>query len=80
MHHEKRVGFWSNVIVAVTVILFGVSIFTHGLTHELLLEVGVFLVSVKLVLGGKKNELGTERLERRLEAIQEQLEMRGEPR
>jgi hypothetical protein len=42
-------------------------------THELLLEAGVFLVSVKLILMAKKNTETQDRLEQRLANIQEML-------
>lgn len=58
---------WSAVVIALTLILFLASIFVNGFTHELLLEAGVFLVSVKLILMAHKNsqaaKLTTERLE-----------------
>jgi len=46
---------WSAVVIALTVVLFFVSIVVKGFTHELLLETGVFLVSVKLILMAQKN-------------------------
>ena len=38
------------VVVVVTFVLFVVSIFVKGFTHELLLEAAVLLVSVKLIM------------------------------
>jgi hypothetical protein len=49
------------------------AVFVKGLTHELLLEAGVFPVSVKLILMAKKNTETEERLEQRLANIQEML-------
>jgi hypothetical protein len=40
----------TQLTLAITVVLFVVALFDKGLTHALLLEAGVFLVSVKLVL------------------------------
>ena len=45
----------SLVVIAITLILFAVALFTKGFTHELLLEVAVFLVSVKLIIMGYKH-------------------------
>src|SRR5438045_2524576 len=45
------------VVIALTLILFIVALFIQGLTHELLLEAGVFLVSVKLILMSYKNSV-----------------------
>ncbi len=77
MEREKRLDFWSSVTLAVTLVLFVVSMFVHGFGHELLLEAGVFLVSMKLVIGGRKVELSTERLEQRLERIERALDTRA---
>ena len=38
------------VVVALTFVLFAVAIVVKGIGHDLLLEAGVFLVSVKLIL------------------------------
>jgi hypothetical protein len=70
---------WSAVVIVLTLVLFLVSIFVKGFTHELLLEAGVFLVSVKLILMAQKNSLSAkmtaqqlDRLSRALEGIQAQ--------
>jgi hypothetical protein len=70
---------WSAVVIVLTLVLFLVSIFVKGFTHELLLEAGVFLVSVKLILMAQKNSLSAkmtaqqlDRLSRVLEGIQAQ--------
>ena len=39
---------WSVVVIALTLVLFVVSVFVTGFTHELLLEAGVFLVFATL--------------------------------
>jgi len=40
----------SLVVVAITLVLFGVALVEKGFTHDMLLEAGVFLVSVKLIM------------------------------
>jgi hypothetical protein len=45
------------------------ALFAQGFTHDLLLETGVFLVSVKLILGAYQNRVATEELRRKLEEI-----------
>jgi hypothetical protein len=40
----------SLAVMAITLVLFIAALFTKGLTHDLFLEAGVFLVSVKLIL------------------------------
>jgi hypothetical protein len=40
----------SLVVIALTFVLFAVALVVKGIGHDLLLEAGVFLVSVKLIL------------------------------
>ena len=63
----------SHLTIAATLVLFGVALVTKGLTHDLLLEAGVFLVSVKLVIAGYKTGQATEAVQTRLAAIEETL-------
>jgi hypothetical protein len=64
---------WASIIISLSVGLFVVALFVKAFTHELLLEAGVFLVSVKLILMAKKNAETEYRLEQRLANIQEML-------
>ena len=41
-------------MIVTTFILFVAALFFKGLTHDLLLEAGVFLVSVKLIIATQK--------------------------
>jgi hypothetical protein len=50
MGSQKRFDGWSLLVMALTLVLFLIPLFTVGLTHDLLLEAGVFLVFVKLIL------------------------------
>ncbi len=45
----------SLIVISITFILFVIALFTKGFTHDILLEAGVFLVSVKLILMNYKN-------------------------
>ena len=45
----------SILVILVTLVLFLTALFVKGVTHDLLLEAGVFLVSVKLIIGAYKN-------------------------
>jgi hypothetical protein len=47
---NKYLDLGTQVTLAITLVLFGVALFEKGFTHDLLLEAGVFLVSVKLIL------------------------------
>lgn len=47
---KKYMDFGSVIVMVVTFILFFIALFTKGFTHDLLLEAGVFLVSLKLIM------------------------------
>ncbi|HEV3205326.1 MAG TPA: hypothetical protein VGZ28_00110 [Terriglobales bacterium] len=70
---------WSAVVIALTLGLFLVSVFVKGFTHELLLEAGIFLVSVKLILLGQKNTAFSRATNQRLERIANLLEGAQQP-
>jgi hypothetical protein len=61
-------------VIAITFVLFALAVLEKGLTHDLLLEAGVFLVSVKLILMGAKLRSASEDSRRRLDAIQATLD------
>jgi hypothetical protein len=48
-------------------------LFVKGFTHDLLLEAGVFLVSLKLILMARKNAENEQRIERHLTKLEELL-------
>jgi len=52
---KKYLDIGSLVVIIITLILFVVALFTKGLTHEILLEAGIFLVSVKLIIMAYKS-------------------------
>ncbi len=62
------------LVIVITFILFGVALFSKGFTHDLLLEAGVFLVSVKLILMSYKNGLNHIELQKDLQEIKKLLE------
>ena len=64
---------WASVVIVLTVGLFSRSLAVKGITHELFLEAGVFLVSVKLILMAGKNAATEKRMERQLRQIKELL-------
>ena len=65
-------------IIAVTFVLFVIALFTKGFTHDLLLEAGVFLVSVKLIVMAYKNSVASQEIAKELHAIKKILEKREE--
>jgi hypothetical protein len=61
----------SIIIIFITLLLFALALFTSGFTHNLLLEAGVFLVSVKLIMMAYKNSIHVNMIERELTEIKE---------
>ncbi|MEE8463085.1 MAG: hypothetical protein V3S50_13290 [Acidobacteriota bacterium] len=56
-------------IIAITFGLFAAALLTKGFTHDLLLEAGVFLVSVKLIVMAYKNAMASKKIMKELHAI-----------
>jgi len=44
------------IIITITAILFGVALFVKGLTQDLLLEVGILLISIKIIMMNYSNK------------------------
>jgi predicted Na+-dependent transporter len=61
----------SIVVILVTLVLFIAALFYKGFTHDLLLEAGVFLVSVKLILLSFRNSVFISDLKKELREIKE---------
>jgi hypothetical protein len=59
----------SIVVIAITFLLFTMALFFTGLTHDLLLEAGVFLVSVKLIIMAYKAGVTSESIHSELKEI-----------
>ena len=59
----------SMAIIVITFTLFVVSLFQKGLTHEILVDTGIFLVSVKLIVMSFRNNLYMKDLNQQLEEI-----------
>jgi len=66
----------SVIVIAITFVVFAVALFVKGMTHDLLLEIGVLLVSVKLIMMAYKNSVTAKELQRELKAIRQRLESR----
>jgi len=56
-------------VIILTFALFIMALFIKGLTHEILLEAGVFLVSIKLIMMGHKSSVLAKKTEFQLERI-----------
>ena len=59
----------SLLIIVITFALFVAALYFTGFTHDLLLEAGVFLVSVKLILMSYKNKVASDDLHKELAGI-----------
>ena len=69
MAMDNRLDFGSVLIIVITFIFFVVSLFVKGLSHEILLDSAVFLVSVKIIIMSFKNESYIKELSKQLEEI-----------
>lgn len=67
-------GHANLVIIILTFILFTVALFVKGFTHDLLIEVAVFLVSVKLILITYGNSKSAKKLEIKLNEMEDKLD------
>ena len=65
----KHFGVGSIIVIAITFIFFTMALFTTGFTHDLLLEAGVFLVSVKLIIMAYNASVTSEDIHRELKEI-----------
>lgn len=63
----------SIVVIVITCVLFIAALFFKGFTHDLLLEAGVFLVSVKLIIMAYKSNKSASNIEHELSEIKELL-------
>lgn len=65
-----RLDTGSLVVAAITLALFAAALAIKGLGHEILLEAGVFLVSVKLLMMVHKEDLTAEQIKERLDRLE----------
>ena len=61
------------IVIAITFVLFTIALFTKGFTHDLFLEAGIFLISVKLIIMGYKNSVINNKLLKKLDEIKKSL-------
>ena len=60
----------SQLVILTTFVLFVLALFIKGLGHGLLLETGVFLISVKLIMMAHKNSILAKDLDDRLDRVE----------
>jgi len=66
---KKYFDFGSISVIGVTFLLFAVALFTQGITHDLLLEAGVLLVSIKLIMMAYRTAVLYEEIIRELKKL-----------
>jgi len=69
----KHFDLGSILIIVITFALFALALFFTGLTHDILLEAGVFLVSVKLIIMAYKANKSFSKIELELQELKELL-------
>lgn len=74
MQHRAILDIGSYITVGITLVLFLVALLVKGFTHDVLLEAGVFLVSIKLIIMGYKNGMATREVRTELQLIRTLLE------
>lgn len=66
---RKHFDVGSVMVIIVTFVLFTIALFTKGFTHNLLLEAGVFLVSVKLILMAYNNSVNVKSFQKEIKEL-----------
>jgi hypothetical protein len=69
----KHFDIGSIIVIVITFVLFTLALFFTGFKHDLLLEAGVFLVSVKLITMAYKSSVTSKNIESELEEIKSML-------
>lgn len=60
---------WALAVIGITFMLFAVALFIKGMKHDVLLEAGVFLVSLKLIMMNYKHSVEAKETWNRLDNI-----------
>ena len=67
---QRHLDIVSQLVILTTFVLFVVALFIKGFGHGLLLEAGVFLISVKLIMMAQKNSILAKDLDNRLDRME----------
>ncbi|MFQ5688114.1 MAG: hypothetical protein ACE5GV_15810 [Candidatus Scalindua sp.] len=62
-------GMVTIIIIVITVGLFIAAIFTKGLTHDIFLEAGVLLISIKIILLSYRNNANVKNIQKQLDSM-----------
>lgn len=61
------------IVIVITFLLFTIALFTKGFTHDLLLEAGVLLVSIKIIMMNHRNTVSNTVIMKDLDEIKQTL-------
>ena len=68
---KKHLDLGSIIVILITLVLFVAALFYKGFTHDLLLEAGVFLVSVKVIMMAYQNSVHANEIIREIREIKD---------
>ena len=68
---KKYLSAADSTVIVITFLLFAIALFSKGFTHDLLLEAGVLLVSVKIILMSYKNISSVKAILKELDEIKQ---------
>ena len=75
----KHFDLGSLSVISITFCLFAAALFFKGLKHDLLLEAGVFLVSVKLIMMAHKNSIHAQAIHEKIDKVYAAVSGSGPP-
>ena len=70
---QRHLDLASWVVIGITLLLFIAALFFKGFSYDILLEAGVFLVSLKLIMMAYKNSASNTQLKERLDRLEAML-------
>lgn len=68
---KKYLSAADSLVIVITFLLFVIALFVKGLTHNLLLEAGVLLVSIKIIMMNYKNMTAVKAIMKELNEIKQ---------
>jgi hypothetical protein len=69
---------WTIIVILITFLLFTAALFVKGFTHDLLLEAGILLVSIKLIMMAYRNNLNYSDLKKEINELKRLLEEKSQ--
>jgi hypothetical protein len=66
---NKYMDSGSFIVAVITLVLFIAALFSQGISHDIFLETGVFLVSVKIIITAYRNSVDINHLDKKIDAV-----------